>query len=205
MGASRGTVDEPLHHQRLHAAGAALRQNAARAIQQLADAAPRHVQVAAHRAGFVRALEGAQHLVADGVFALRHRVESRGHAQQSAHRGGAVPHARSHVIGIFRGADQRRAEQLRRPRRSRGCQQPLDARAAFDAHHAGDLFGVEQLLRRAARRRNRTRRAPRAPPRAPRDNSCRREPAESWRPQLNSAAVSTSAATVSGGVPGRMP
>ena len=141
-------VDEPLHHQRLHTACSTLRKNAARPVQQITHAPPCHVQIAAYRSRFVSTLERTQYLVANGVFALRDRVESRGHAQQCAHRGGAVPHAGSHVIGVIRGADERSAKQLRSPRRSRGCQQPLDTRAAFDSNHAGDLFGLEQLMRR---------------------------------------------------------
>ena len=181
IGASRGTSGMTLHHQRLHATGAALRQDAARTIEHFTHPAPGDVQVAAYRSSLVRALEGTQDLVADGVFTLRHRVEPGGHAQQSADRRGAVPHARAHVIGILRGTDQHRAEQLRGPGRSRRGQQPLDARATFDAHHAGDLTGIEQLLRRAGRVGIEGRRVPRAPPRAPRDNSCRRERAESRR------------------------
>ena len=155
IGASRGTLDQPLHHQRLHAAGAALRQDAPRAVEQVADAAPRDVQAAAYRAGFVSALERAQHLAADGVFTLRHGVEPGGHTQQATDGGSAVAHARPHVIRVLRGADQRGAEQFGGPRRPRGSEQPFDARAAFDAHDAGDLFGVEQLLRGPARLRNR--------------------------------------------------
>ena len=184
IGASRGTVGHALHHQRLDAAGAALRQDAARAVKHFADAAPGHVQVAAHRAGLVRALEGAQHLVADGVFALRHGIESRRDAQQPADRGGAVPHARPQVIGIFGGADQRGAEQFRGPRRvareasSHSTRAQLSMRTmpvispASSSCCEGPLgAGIEGT------------RAPRAPPTAPRDNSCRRARAESWRPQ----------------------
>ena len=139
---------QPLHDQCLHATRAALRKNAARAVQQIADAAPCDVQAAAYRAVLVRALERAQNLIADGVLALGDGVEPRRHAQQATHRGGAMPHAGPYTIGIFRGADQRRAEQLRGPRRPRGGQQPLDARAAFDAHDAGDLFGRRAIAAR---------------------------------------------------------
>jgi hypothetical protein len=94
----------------------------------------------------VRTLEGPQHLVADGVFPLSHRVETRGDTQQSAGGGGAMTHARTQVIGILRRADQRGAEQFRRPGRPRRREQPFHARAAFDAHHAGYLARGQQLL-----------------------------------------------------------
>ena len=55
-------------------AGAPLRQDATGLAQHFTDAAPGHVQVAAHRTRLVRALERTKHLVADGVFALGHRV-----------------------------------------------------------------------------------------------------------------------------------
>jgi hypothetical protein len=109
------------------------------------------MQAATHRAGFVRALEGAQNLIPDGVLALRHGIEPGGHAQKSTYRSGAVPHARPYMIGIFRGADERGAEQFRGPGWTLGRQHPLDSRAALDAHDASDFCRIEQLLRRSAR------------------------------------------------------
>ena len=109
------------------------------------------------------------------------------------------------LIGILGRTDQRGAEQLRGPRRPRRGQQPLDARATLDAHHAGDLRRPRAAGCAGPSLPESRPPAPRAPRRAPRDNSCRPVRAGSRSPQRNSAAVSTSAATVSGGVPGRMP
>jgi hypothetical protein len=107
-----GTVarhgDVPLQHQRLQTARSTLRKKRARAVQQIAHAPPRDVQTAAHRAAFVRTLEAAQDLPADGVLTLRNRIET-GRNSQKTPTAAAPCRTRGRTrIGIFRGADQPR-------------------------------------------------------------------------------------------------